>query len=186
MSVNTAEAAVASTTTSAIPPTGGLHHVAYACRDVDETHHFYQDLMGLELVYTEIAEAPRGGWFRHLFYDLGDGSCLAFFDIHGVGEKEGWSSAISRGNGLPVWVNHVAFKATTEQQEAVRARMTAAGVEPLMEVDHEWCHSLYYLDPNGIMVEMCRDTTGFRPDHDAAVARLHSTEHFHGRKTIVS
>ena len=33
-----------------------------------------------------------------------------------------------------------------------------------MEQDHGWCHSLYYLDPNGIMVELCRDTPGFEPD----------------------
>ena len=45
--------------------------------------------------------------------------------------------------------------------------MTAAGIDPLMEVDHGWCHSLYYLDPNGIMVELCRDTPGFEPDPEA-------------------
>ena len=28
----------------------------------------------------------------------------------------------------------------------------AAGIEPAMEQDHGWCHSLYYLDTNGIMV----------------------------------
>ncbi|MCP4225159.1 MAG: hypothetical protein GY773_17620, partial [Actinomycetia bacterium] len=32
----------------------GFHHVAYACRDVDATHHFYEDLMGFPLVHTEI------------------------------------------------------------------------------------------------------------------------------------
>lgn len=156
-------------------PTLGVHHVAYACRDIDETHHFYQDLLGLQLVHTEVSAPPTGGFLRHTFYDLGDGSCIAFFDLHDVGEKEGWSSAISKGNGLPVWVNHIAFRATAEQQEAVRARMDADGVEPLMEIDHGWCQSLYYLDPNGIMVEMCRDTPGFEPDPEAAVARLHST-----------
>jgi hypothetical protein len=41
------------------------------------------------------------GFFRHIFYDTGDGSCLAFFDLHSVGEKEDWDSAVSTGNGLP-------------------------------------------------------------------------------------
>ena len=59
-------------------------------------------------------------------------------------------------------------RAAKLQQEAVRARMTAAGIEPAMEQDHGWCHSLYYLDPNGIMVELCRDTPGFTPDPDEA------------------
>ena len=46
-------------------------------------------------------------------------------------------------------MNH--FSATEEKQAEVKARMTAAGIEPLMEIDHGWCYSLYYLDPNGII-----------------------------------
>jgi len=42
-----------------------------------------------------------------------------------------------------------------------------------MDVDHGWCHSHYYLDPNGIMVEFCRDTPGFTPDPTAAHKALH-------------
>ena len=150
----------------------GLHHVAYACKDIDATHHFYEDLMGFPLVHTELEGFKDSGYFRHVFYDLGNGSCLAFFDVHGVGERDGWSSAISEGNGLPVWVNHIAFAADESRQDEVRARMTAAGIEPLMELDHGWCHSLYYLDPNGIMVELCRDTPGFEPDPEGARALL--------------
>jgi catechol 2,3-dioxygenase-like lactoylglutathione lyase family enzyme len=149
----------------------GFHHVAYACKDVEETTRFYENL-GFPLVHTEVADMPTGGFMRHIFFDTGDGSCLAFFDVHGVGEKDGWRSDISTGNGLPVWVNHVAFTATQERQDEARARMDAAGVKPLMEVDHEWCYSLYYLDPNGIMIEFCRDTPGFKPNAERAHALL--------------
>jgi len=152
----------------------GIHHVAYACRDIDATHRFYEELMGFHLVHTEVV-VKDGGFFRHTFYDTGDGSCLAFFDLHSVGEKDDWDSAISTGNGLPVWVNHVAFSATEEKQSEVKARMTAAGIEPLMEIDHGWCYSLYYVDPNGIMVEFCRDTPGIEPDHELARSLLHAT-----------
>jgi catechol 2,3-dioxygenase-like lactoylglutathione lyase family enzyme len=145
----------------------GVHHVAYACKDIEATHHFYQDLMGFELLHTEVQDFEDGGYFRHVFYDLGDGSCIAFFDVHGVGEREDWSSAISEGVGLPVWVNHIAFKADEAKQAAVKERMELADIKPLMEIDHGWCHSLYYLDPNGIMVEFCRDTPGVPIDPDA-------------------
>jgi catechol 2,3-dioxygenase-like lactoylglutathione lyase family enzyme len=140
-----------------------LHHVAYATRDVDATTHFYEGLMGFPLVHTEIT-ALGDSWIRHVFYDIGGGEAIAFFELHEVGEQPGWTTDLSEGVGLPFWVNHCAFRATAEQQEAVRARMTAAGIEPAMEQDHGWCHSLYYLDPNGIMVELCRDTPGFEPD----------------------
>ncbi len=162
----------------------GMHHVAYACRDLLATNRFYEELMGFPLVHTEVETFPTGGFFRHVFYDIGDGSCLAFFDVHGVGEQPGWSTEISTNNGLPVWVNHIAFTATEERQDEVRARMAAAGIKPLMEVDHGWCFSSYYLDPNGIMVEFCRDTPGFTPDPDAARMLLTATERHAHDKTI--
>jgi len=161
----------------------GLHHVAYACRDIEATHHFYEDLMGFPLVHTEVEEI-EGGFFRHVFYELGDGSCLAFFDLHGVGEKEGWSTAVSTAAGLPVWVNHIAFRASLEQQVAVRARMDADGIKPLMQLDHGWCNSLYYLDPNGIMVEMCRDTPGFESSPETARQLLTATKRAAEPKTV--
>ena len=153
----------------------GFHHVAYACRDGEATRHFYEDLMGMPLVHTEV-KAVEGGFFRHLFFDTGDGSCIAFFEVSGVGEVPGWRSDVSVGNGLPVWVNHVAFAADEARMAEARDRLDAAGITPLMEVDHGWCHSLYYMDPNGIMVEFCRDTGGFAADPAAAADRLTSTE----------
>ena len=54
--------------------------------------------------------------------------------------------------------------------------MDAEGIEPLMEIDHGWCHSLYYLDPNGIMVEFCRDTPGIEADPEGARELLTATE----------
>lgn len=140
----------------------GFHHVAFACRDLAETVEFYET-MGFPLVHTEVAGTPEH-FLRHIFFDTGDGSCIAFFELHSVGEKPEWSTDLATSTGTPVWVNHVAFSATEQRQEEVRARMTARGVAPLMELDHGWCHSLYYLDPNKIMVEFCRDTPGFVPD----------------------
>lgn len=149
-----------------------LHHVAYATRDVAATTHFYEDLMGFPLIHTEVQSFGES-WLRHVFYDIGANSageheCIAFFEFQGVGERDDWHSDVSDGVGLPHWINHCAFRATSEQQEAVRARMTAEGIKPVMEQDHGWCHSLYYLDPNGIMVELCRDTPGFEIDRDEA------------------
>lgn len=151
-----------------------LHHVAYACRDLDATHHFYADLLGFELVHTEVTEFDKG-WFRHVFYDLGDGCAIAFFDLHGVGEETPMRTAISTDLGLPMWVNHVAFRADAARKAEVKARCKADGVKPVMEIDHHWCHSAYYADPNGILVELCEDTPGM-PVEPAEAERLrHAT-----------
>ena len=145
----------------------GFHHVAFACSDIEATRHFYEDLMGFPLVHTEMAGSQEA-FMRHIFFDTGDGSCLAFFHLNGKLAPEPVRTDISTGMGLPVWVNHVAFKSDEARMEAVRKVMADAGVEPIMEQDHGWCHSLYYPDPNGIMVELCRDTPGITPDEKTA------------------
>ncbi len=155
----------------------GFHHVAYACRDLRETVDFYEKL-GFPLVHTEVNGRVIDGvehFLRHVFFDIGNDSSLAFFDLHGVGEAPEWTADLADGTKTPKWVNHFAFRATIERQQEVRARMDAAGVEPYMEADHGWCQSLYYVDPNGIMLEFCRDTPGFSPNRDEALRLLNET-----------
>lgn len=146
----------------------GFHHVAFACRDIEATRHFYEDLLGFPLVHTEM-DGDDNGFMRHIFFDLGDGSAMAFFQLNDANGPGQYKTDISTGMDLPVWVNHVAFKADEARQQAVKETMDKAGIEPLMEVDHNWCQSLYYLDPNGIMVEFCRDTPGIEPDRQEAM-----------------
>ena len=149
----------------------GFHHVAFACRDPEATRHFYEDLLGFALTHTEL-EGDDKARMKHLFFDVGDGSSMAFFYLEGPGFPSAYPTDISTGMGLPVWVNHVAFKADADRKQQVLVTLSDAGIEPLMAVDHDWCQSLYYLDPNGIMVEFCEDTPGIVPDRAKALALL--------------
>jgi catechol 2,3-dioxygenase-like lactoylglutathione lyase family enzyme len=61
----------------------GLHHHAVRCRDSEETRKFYEDFLGLRLAETlEIVETKTGRKTTtlHTFYEMGDGSFLAFFE----------------------------------------------------------------------------------------------------------
>jgi len=139
-----------------------LHHVAYATRDSEATYEFYAQKLGMPLIRTE-NHRQGDGFFRHFFFDMGGGECMAFFEVNGVGEKPEYSTKISLGNGLPVWVNHIAFRLDTlEELEAMTKRLQNGNVENLWEIDHGWARSLYTLDPNGIMVEFCVTTD---PEH---------------------
>lgn len=149
----------------------GFHHVAFACKDLAATVHFYEDLMGFPLTHTEVAGTSEH-FMRHIFFDLGDGSSLAFFHLNNIGEPENYRTDISTGMDLPIWVNHVAFSADQARYDQVKSTMEKAGVEPIMETDHDWCQSVYYGDPNGIMVEFCMDTPGFEPDNKKAKSLL--------------
>ena len=69
----------------------GLHHNAYRCRDSEETRKFYEDFLGLPLVNAfEIHATKTGRETRvlHHFYQMKDGSCLAFFEVPGEDGKD--------------------------------------------------------------------------------------------------
>ena len=59
----------------------GYHHLALAARDMAAIHHFYEEVMGFELVKVEIAPVPDGGWAKHFFYrmDGDDSRFIAFW-----------------------------------------------------------------------------------------------------------
>jgi catechol 2,3-dioxygenase-like lactoylglutathione lyase family enzyme len=148
-----------------------VHHVAYATRDPEATYAFYAKKLGMTLLRTENHRQGEG-FFRHFFFDMGGGEALAFFEVHGVGEKPEFSTEISHGLGLPVWVNHIAFRLDSlEELEAMTKRMHARGIDDIVQIDHGWATSIYTTDPNGIMVEFCvtTDAEGFAQSEEEAL-----------------
>ena len=57
------------------------HHLALAARDMAAVHHFYEEVMGFELVKVEVAPVQEGGWAKHFFYrmDGDDSKFIAFW-----------------------------------------------------------------------------------------------------------
>lgn len=150
-----------------------FHHVAITTRDPEATHAFYSEVMGFKLARVEAIPAIGGGWARHLFYDTGNGECLAVWDIHDNPEVPAeFDPSISRGLGLPSWTNHIAFAAADlDALRATRDRWRAHGYD-VLQVDHGWCTSIYLDDPNGIAVEFCCTTRAFTAADAAEAAEL--------------
>jgi catechol 2,3-dioxygenase-like lactoylglutathione lyase family enzyme len=139
-----------------------IHHLAIAVKDIDCSHHFYTDIMGFALVAGVKRQAPAGGWTKHLFYDMGDGSLFALWDLRGIEgvqlRENEWRTAISSGLGLPGWVNHIAFKCSGQEEfEQKRQRWLDNGYH-VSEVDHAFIRSCYTYDPDGNWVEWTYDT----------------------------
>ena len=152
----------------------GVHHMAFATRDAEATHRFYSEAMGFELVKVEVGKTD-GGWAKHLFYSTGEprDQLIAFWDLHDPTLPAGWSGAISTSQGLPIWVNHLAFSATDQGDLARRRERWLAHGHDVMEIDHDWCVSIYTQDPNGILVEFCVDTRPYTDaDKEHALATL--------------
>ena len=152
----------------------GYHHLALACRDIQAVHHFYEDIMGFELVKVEIGPVPEGGWAKHFFYRMEDNQkFIAFWELHDVPGTENLETNISRAAGVPDHINHVAFDvADMAALQSRKSKWLNAGLE-VLEIDHNWCHSIYTRDPNGILVEFCVTTGSFNAaDRQAALTAL--------------
>lgn len=124
----------------------GIHHLALICQDVEQTIEFYQGLLGFPLI--ELVENRDYPGSSHLFFDLGNGNLLAFFDFPGLGLRPGEESIGS--------VQHLALSIAPAQFELLKQRLEAAGV-PYLGPDRGLTNSVYFKDPNGIQFELLRE-----------------------------
>jgi len=146
------------------------HHVALATSDLQRTHRFYTEAMGFELTKVVVGGTPEGGWAKHAFYDAGDGSFIAFWELHG--DYPPVADGLSRSVGLPDWVNHLAFRAHDEAHfEAAKKRWAELGLD-VFEVDHGFCRSIYTNDTSQTLVEWCMDVRDFDDADRAEAAEL--------------
>ena len=142
-------------------PIQGLHHWAYRCRDAEETRHFYEDLLGLPLTHFIRAEnyvgtsGERVDVYVHIFFEMADGSSLAFFDL-------GDDVAAEPSPNTPRWCNHMALAVQSlDHLERAHKRLVEAGVPVVGPLDHDgWVKSIYFFDPNGARMELTTVTAG--------------------------
>ena len=147
----------------------GLYHNAYLCRDSEETRKFYEDFLDLPLVNAfEISETATGREARllHSFYQMADGSCLAFFEA----PDRPFEFKVQHDYDL-----HVALEVPLVDLELWKSKAKAAGVDVRGVANHRMIDSIYLRDPNGYVIEL----TGKRAAHDELMdpskndARLH-------------
>ena len=171
--------------------TNGFNHLALVCQDMAETVDFYQGKLGMPLVKT--VSLPDGG--QHFFFDCGGDSLLAFFwwpdappAAPGIASVDVFPAKPRSAVGS---MNHVAFHMDDDALEASIGQLKAAGVEVSVPVvvnhddspagvardrhDGVWIRSVYFRDPNGIMLEFAATLRGFRPE-DVAHAPARAVE----------
>lgn len=148
----------------------GLNHVAYVTKDTAATKKFYNELLGMRLVsYARDESVGSTGepvTFLHSFFEMGDKSCIAFFEIEGV-EHDHHESV------LPRWAPHFAMSVDSrEELETMHERLLDAGVEVRGIIEHEgiWS-SIYFFDPNGVRLELTHQRRELT-DADAEVAEV--------------
>ena len=159
-------------------------HVGLSTLDMDRTRAFYEGVLGFKVVRSDTREVKEGGRIRHVFFDAGDGQLMAFMEPHGVpGVPAEYDAGINRGLGVPEAFYHFAFEVgSPEALEAKRAELIAKGVKVTPIVDHEWMKSIYFKDPNNLLLEFACAT---RPlTDDDAVMLLRFTASVKGRSPV--
>ena len=97
---------------------------------------------------------------------------IAFWEIHDTEIGDDFPVDINTTAGLPWWVNHIAFDAPTLGRPPSSSRAWRSYGHHVLEVDHDFCISIYIRDPSGNMVEFCHTTRPFTPEETAESQRL--------------
>jgi catechol 2,3-dioxygenase-like lactoylglutathione lyase family enzyme len=131
-----------------------LNHAAWVTHDVAATTDFYTRIMGMELASTVFDDhVPSTGDqipYFHIFFRMGDGSTLAFFEAPGVP-----APAKSTHPAYDIF-NHIALQAK-DREEVMKwyEWLKSNGVEVIGPTDHKGLIlSIYFHDPAGIRLEI--------------------------------
>lgn len=139
----------------------GLHHNAYRCRDSEETRAWYEEFLGLPLVS---AFEIQDGKALHTFFQMKDGSCLAFF------EAPDRPFDFKQQDGLDL---HIALAVDNDVFDRMLEQGRAWRIEMRGPVDHGFCRSIYFRDPNGYIVELTADTGVHQEMMDPVMSKPH-------------
>jgi len=139
----------------------GLHHNAYRCRDSEETRGFYEDFLGLRLVSAFEIDEGRG---LHTFFEMDDGSCLAFFEVPGM------PFDFKQQNALDL---HIALGVEPDTFDSMLQKAKSEGREFGGPVDHGFVRSIYLRDPNGYIIELTASTGAHQEIMDPAISKPH-------------
>jgi catechol 2,3-dioxygenase-like lactoylglutathione lyase family enzyme len=144
----------------------GLHHNAYRCRDSEETRRFYEDFLGLRLVSAFEIDPTAGRETRalHTFFQMDDGSCLAFFEAPGL------PFDFKNQNPLDL---HIALGVEPAAFDNMLQKAKGEGREVRGPIDHGFVRSIYFRDPNGYVIELTASTGQHGEMMDPAISKPH-------------
>jgi glyoxylase I family protein len=135
---------------------GMLHHHAFQARDMEATRHFYEDILAMPLIGTWVERTnPVTGQpdnYVHTFFEMNDGSCLAFFQFKS--EESARQASLNKFADSNPFAHHIALTVNGKDEIAYFKQRLAENGIPVFETDHGYCYSIYFHDPNGMQVEL--------------------------------
>jgi catechol 2,3-dioxygenase-like lactoylglutathione lyase family enzyme len=129
-----------------------LDHAAYRCQNSELTRQFYEDFLGLPLVEAfeiNLTKTGRPTGVLHSFYQMQDGSCIAFF------ENPDQPFEFKQQHDFDL---HIALLVDPLTLQYMFEKGPVAGIETRGIADHGSIQSVYFRDPNGYVVELAART----------------------------
>jgi glyoxylase I family protein len=156
------------------PMPRGVHHLALCTDDMKATIEFYVDVLGMPLVHAMKVPPGLGTGpanrsnppyeeVRHYFFDMGNDSLLAFFEIPKGKEPAGNRNAIGAMQNC-----------ASERFREVEARLKSQGIEYIGGIAQlPGLLGIYFYDPNGIRLEFaCQpEDSRFLPSYGVSLRR---------------
>jgi catechol 2,3-dioxygenase-like lactoylglutathione lyase family enzyme len=132
----------------------GINHLAMVTADMEATIRFWRDLIGLRLI-----NGFGEGDFRQYFFEIDGQTCLSFFEWDGAEPVKRKLHGQPRSG--PLVFDHVALGMRSKEEVwALKDKLEAAGFACSDMIDHDFIHSVYSFDPNGVPIEFCYEVQG--------------------------
>jgi catechol 2,3-dioxygenase-like lactoylglutathione lyase family enzyme len=147
----------------------GVHHLALCTDDIKKTTEFYTRVLGMPLIHalkvppglgtgTGNRGNPPYEEIRHYFFDMGNDSTVAFFEI-----PKGKEPATNR-NAIGS-MQHCSFVVTPHRFRDIEGRLKANNISYIGPIPQmPGLDGIYFMDPNGIRLEFaCQAADGDDP-----------------------
>ena len=155
----------------------GVHHLALTTDDMKGTTDFYVNVLGMPLVHAMkvppglgVGPKNRGNppyeEIRHYFFDMGNDSLMAFFEMPKGAEPHTNRNAIGG-------MQHVAISVTRARFEDILSRLDKHGISNSGPIEQlPGMVGVYFYDPNGIRLEFaCQPGQGDQQKNIASVTQ---------------
>ena len=134
----------------------GVNHVVLNVRDLEESHRFWTEIVGLKQVGALRPRADMGSMPPMRFYSGDHGGKMTHHDVALVENPNVPPPPAEWGLfGAPQAINHIAIAMPDRETWQKRlAFLQSRGVKFHLRINHGVTHSVYISDPNGYGVEL--------------------------------
>jgi glyoxalase family protein len=137
----------------------GLHHITLVCSNAQRTIDFYTQVLGLRLVKQTVNFDDPGSYHLYFGNETGQpGTAITFFEWSsapkghwGIGGTHHFALQVSDYDGLLQW----------------KRRLTDMGIEIDGPLDRHYFTSIYFRDPDGVIIEIATNGPGWTMDEAA-------------------